>query len=178
MRARNWGTCTFLLYQTTGKFDTIPVISATTMEADHSWSSRSTPLNTSEKSDDSYGQPSDTETSPLLFNSNLSIGLTDKAPLLCNGTKATSITVLQSWKYVIAVVRGPQRLWSTTIAAIVAALSTLLSGYTLGYPSASLLQLNTLQDGFAIRNTSVLQDLFGVRMAMGGNVHVGIPTGI
>lgn len=138
------------------------------MEAEYSWSSRSTALTTSVRSDESYGQPSDTEASHLLFNSNLSIGLTDKAPLLCNGTKATSITVLQSWRAMIAMIRGPQRLWSTTIAAVVAALCTLLAGYTLGYPSCALLQLNALPDDRAIRNTSVLQDLFGVRM--GGNL--------
>lgn len=135
------------------------------MDIDESWSSRSTALSSSIRSDSSYGQDTDTpldEQHRKPFNYSNSYGLTDKTPLLFSGTKDDRFTVLQSWRAVIAMMRGPQRLWSTTIATIVAALCTLLAGYTLGYPSPALQQLNDLSGEFAIHNDSVLQDLFGV----------------
>ena len=47
-----------------------------------------------------------------------------------------------SWQTVLAELRGPQRLWTTTLGVVVASLSTLLGGYTLGFASPALLQLN------------------------------------
>lgn len=46
------------------------------------------------------------------------------------------------WRVVLAELRGPQRLWSTTLAAMIASISSLLGGYTLGFASPALLQLN------------------------------------
>lgn len=136
----------------------------------NSWSSsRSTALTSSMvTSCSSYGQASETDNAEFYNNqhtlnaSNISFGMSDKSPLLFNGTKDTTFTVLQSWRAIIEVMRGPQRLWSTGVAAIVAALCTLLAGYTLGYPSPALQQLHKLQNGLAIHNLSVIQDLFGV----------------
>ena len=142
------------------------IVGGENKNVDNSWSSRSTALTSSVMSGSSYGQPSETDNTDhyqqALNASNVSFGMSDKSPLLFNGTKDTTFTVLQSWRAIIAVMGGPQRLWSTGVAAIVAALCTLLAGYTLGYPSPALQQLNHLQNGFAIRNQSVLQDLFGV----------------
>ena len=47
-----------------------------------------------------------------------------------------------SLQRVLAELRGPQRLWTTTLAALIASLSPLLGGYTLGFASPALLQLN------------------------------------
>ena len=47
-----------------------------------------------------------------------------------------------SWQTVLAELRGPQRLWTTTLGVVVASLSPLLGGYTLGFASPALLQLN------------------------------------
>ena len=46
------------------------------------------------------------------------------------------------WRVVLAELRGPQRLWTTTLAAVIASLGCLLGGYTLGFASPALLQLN------------------------------------
>ena len=49
---------------------------------------------------------------------------------------------LRFWQIVLAELRGPQRLWTTTLAAVIASLGSLLGGYTLGFASPALLQLN------------------------------------
>ena len=57
----------------------------------------------------------------------------------------------------------PERLWSTSIIAMAAALSALVGGYVVGYPASSLLDLqNTtiIGDRRFLNNTSA--DLYGV----------------
>ena len=44
-----------------------------------------------------------------------------------------------TWRYELC---GPQRLWTTTLGALIASLSPLLGGYTLGFASPALLELN------------------------------------
>ena len=134
------------------------VVGGEEKDVDNSWSSRSTALTSSAMSGSSYGQPSEADNTDFyqhaLNASNVSFGMSDKSPLLFNGTKDTTFTVLQSWRAIIAVMVGPQRLWSTGVAAVVAALCTLLAGYTLGYPSPVLQQLHKLPNGLAIHNQS------------------------
>ena len=90
------------------------------------------------------------------------LSLQEKAPLLFRGTDAESPTPLQSWKAVIAEIKGPQRLWSTTIVALLAALTSLFAGYTLAYPSSALIDLNKLNDSRIFKHGSSLEDIFGV----------------
>ena len=87
-------------------------------------------------------------------------GLKETAPLLFKGTASftESPSPLQSWKAVIAELLGPQRLWAIFVSALVASLSSLLAGYTLGYPSKSMMELSQEQSF----NNSLLLDMFGV----------------
>lgn len=62
--------------------------------------------------------------------------------------------------------KGPQRLWSTTLIALVAALTALIGGYTIGYPSSSLIDLDKLNGSRAIKNDSVLANLYGVSLSV------------
>ena len=56
----------------------------------------------------------------------------------------------------------PERLWSISIVALAAALSSLVGGYALGYPSSSLINLNNMTHGRSLVNGSVLVDAYGV----------------
>ena len=56
----------------------------------------------------------------------------------------------------------PERLWSTSVLALAAALSPLVGGYALGYPSSSLMNLNNMTNGRSLVNGSVLADTYGV----------------
>ena len=87
--------------------------------------------------------------------------LQERAPLLFRGTEE-SPTPIQSWKDVIAEIKGPQRLWSTAIVALLAALTSLFAGYTLAYPSSALIDLNKLNDSRIFKRGSSLEDIFGV----------------
>ena len=88
--------------------------------------------------------------------------LQEKAPLLFRGTDVESPTPLQSWKAVIAEIKGPQRLWSTTVVALLAALTSFFAGYTLAYPSSALIDLNKFNDSRVFQRGSSLEDIFGV----------------
>ena len=57
-------------------------------------------------------------------------------------------------------VRTRERLWATAISASVAAIPTLLVGYTLGYPSSTIPQLQALPSGRQFGD--LLTALFGV----------------
>ena len=57
-------------------------------------------------------------------------------------------------------VRTRERLWATAISASVAAIPTLLVGYTLGYPSSAIPQLQALPPGRQF--SDLLAALFGV----------------
>ncbi len=86
-------------------------------------------------------------------------GLKESAPLLFKGTSFTdSPSPFQSWKAVIAELRGPQRMWAVFASALVASLSAILAGFTLGYPSKSMIELGLIQSF----NSTLLLDLFGV----------------
>ena len=86
----------------------------------------------------------------------------EKTPLINNNNTQDAKSVFQSWKRVIAELRGPQRLWSTTLIAFLTSLTALLGGYTLGYPSSALLDLNDLNDTRVFRHGSGLENIFGV----------------
>ena len=72
-------------------------------------------------------------------------------------TKSPSFT--QSWKDVLEEVRSSRRLWSVTVVTVVSGLSAMVSGYTMGYPSFTLVELDHLD---AFPKDSVLAGLFGV----------------
>ena len=57
-------------------------------------------------------------------------------------------------------VRTRERLWSTTVSALIASIPALLVGFTIGYPSPALLDLGDLPEDF--RFNTLLSDLFGV----------------
>lgn len=86
----------------------------------------------------------------------------EKTPLINNNNSQDDKSVLQSWRGVIAELRGPHRLWSTTLIALLTSLTALLGGYTLAYPSSALLDLNDLNNTRVFRHGSVLENIFGV----------------
>ena len=86
----------------------------------------------------------------------------EKTPLINNNNSQDAKSVFQSWRRVIGELRGPQRLWSSTLVALLTSLTALLGGYTLGYPSSSLLDLNDLNDTRVFRHGSGLENIFGV----------------
>ena len=88
----------------------------------------------------------------------------EKFPLLGVKKRQSSVSPspLQSWKDIVAEIRGPQRIWLLTLVTFIASLTTLLAGYTLGYPSSALLELSELPDEYAFTNETILPDLFGV----------------
>ena len=58
--------------------------------------------------------------------------------------------------------RTRERLWSTTISALIASIPALLVGFTIGYPSPALLELRAREVPDDFRFTTLLSDLFGV----------------
>ena len=61
-------------------------------------------------------------------------------------------------------VRTRERVWATAISSTVAAIPALLVGYTLGYPSSTLMELTALPSDF--RFSDLLASLFGVSVEM------------
>ncbi|XP_003389392.2 PREDICTED: facilitated trehalose transporter Tret1-like [Amphimedon queenslandica] len=61
----------------------------------------------------------------------------------------------------------PERLWSTSIVALAAALSPLVGGYALGYPSSSLINLSNMTHNRSLVNGSVLVDTYGALVPFG-----------
>lgn len=61
-----------------------------------------------------------------------------------------------------SLVKGPERLWSTTLLAMTAALLAVVGGYTIAYPSSSLEDLQNITGGRAIKNGSTFEDVYGV----------------
>ena len=86
----------------------------------------------------------------------------EKTPLINNNNYQDGKSVFQSWRQVIAELRGPHRLWSTTLIALLTSLTALLGGYTLAYPSSALLDLNNLNSTRVFQHGSVLENIFGV----------------
>ena len=103
-----------------------------------------------------------TEVDPDSISESAIEGLKESAPLLFKGTEfVESPSPWKSWKAVIAELRGPQRLWVVFLSALVASISAVLAGFTLGFPSKAVIELSEIEGdrGF---NSSVLKDLFGV----------------
>ena len=65
-----------------------------------------------------------------------------------------------------SLVKGPERLWSTTLLAMTAALLAVVGGYTIAYPSSSLGDLQNMTDGRAIKNGSIFEDVYGVSRSL------------
>ena len=68
----------------------------------------------------------------------------ESSPLLLHESerKGCVESLRSSWKAIFLELRGPQRLWTTLVAALLTSMSPLLGGYTLGFASPALLQLN------------------------------------
>ena len=68
-----------------------------------------------------------------------------------------------SWSVIFSELRGPQRLWTTLLAALFTSISPLLGGYTLGFASPALLQLNDpgVPDEYHLQGLSLA--MFAVR---------------
>ena len=66
----------------------------------------------------------------------------------------------------LALFRGPQRLWSITLIALVTATFTMIGGYTLGYPSSSLLDLRNMTHNRSIKNGSIMENVYGVSLVI------------
>ena len=89
--------------------------------------------------------------------------LHETAPLLLLGTDTQTPSPIQSWRSVLAELRGPRRLWSVSLFSLFAAFTAILSGYTLAFPSSALLDLrNNMTDSSRIKKGSSLEDIFGV----------------
>ena len=70
-----------------------------------------------------------------------------------------------SWSAIFLELRGPQRLWTTLLAALLTSISPLLGGYTLGFASPALLELNDAKvpDKYHLKGLSLA--MFAVRDA-------------
>ena len=66
----------------------------------------------------------------------------------------------------LALFRGPQRLWSITLIALVTATFTMIGGYTLGYPSSSLLDLRNMTHNRSIKSGSIMENVYGVSLVI------------
>ena len=68
-----------------------------------------------------------------------------------------------SWSAIFLELRGPQRLWTTLLAALLTSISPLLGGYTLGFASPALLELNDAEvpDKYHLKGLSLA--MFAVR---------------
>ena len=69
-----------------------------------------------------------------------------------------------TWKSIYSELRGPQRLWTTLLATLLTSISPLLGGYTLGFASSALLQLNDPGVPAKYNIQGVNLALFAVRM--------------
>ena len=69
-----------------------------------------------------------------------------------------------SWRVVLEALRGPQRLWSTALPAVLASISPLLGGYATGFSSPALLQLNDPQTPAKYHLKDVALAMFSVRL--------------
>ena len=65
-------------------------------------------------------------------------------PLLHDDTERRGFlkSLILTWNAIFSELRGPQRLWTTLLATLLTSISPLLGGYTLGFASSALLQLN------------------------------------
>ena len=86
-----------------------------------------------------------------------------KSPL----NSSENLTLLQK-----GTTRTRERLWSTTVSALIAVIPALLVGFTLGYPSPALLDLGDLSEDY--RFNTLLSDLFGVSYVQLPDVTCGI----
>ena len=62
----------------------------------------------------------------------------------------------------LALLRAPERLWSVALLAFITATFTMIGGYTLGYPSSSLLDLRSMTHGRSIESGSIMENVYGV----------------
>ena len=88
-----------------------------------------------------------------------------RAPLLST-EKCLSKPKGPSRKSILAELRGPQRLWTAVIAAQVVSLSPLLGGYTLGFASPALLQLNDPGVPAELHLEGAILAIFAVRFTL------------
>lgn len=108
----------------------------------------------------SYSEASDISGSCRLLGSERNnLVLHQTAPLLLLGTGIDTPSPIQSWRAVLSELRGPRRLWSVCLFSLFASLTAVLAGYTLAYPSSTLINLRELR---SFRKGSSLEDAFGV----------------
>lgn len=81
----------------------------------------------------------------------------EATPLLIRPSRKPSAA-----KAIYRELRSGQRIWTILILSVLAANTSLLGGYTLGYPSSSLLDLKNLTGDRTLKHDPVMQGLFGV----------------
>ena len=71
----------------------------------------------------------------------------------------------------LALLRAPERLWSVALLAFITATFTMIGGYTLGYPSSSLLDLRNMTHGRSIESGSIMENVYGVSFVVEFSAH-------